>query len=121
MFVIMHFSQVRKWLGDSACVELLKLGQFDLNFARDILRPPPLWYDLASESWKEALNDRGFSFAKLLWDVVLSGDEMQKMKLSALEFVGHLGQGSFGVCSRVRDKVSLASCWVGSTHGFDFL
>ena len=97
---------MREWLGEPACEELLRLGQFDLYFARDILRPPPLWYDSASDRLKDVLNNRGFAFAKLLWEVVLSGDEMQKMKLGALDFMGHLGQGSFGVCSRVRDRVS---------------
>jgi hypothetical protein len=51
------------------------------------------------------LNDSGFAFAKLLWEVVLSKDEMQKRRLGALTFMGHLGQGSFGVCCHMRDKV----------------
>ena len=103
---IFVFAQVRRWLGIPVCDELARLGNFDLRFARDILRPPPAWYELASEPLKKVLNDKGFSFAKLLWGVVSAGDEMQKMKLGTLDFVCHLGVGSYGVCSRLHDRVS---------------
>ena len=104
--VIFQFArQVRSWLGDTASDEIQRRVQFDLHFARNVLRPSPLWYQLASEPLKKVLNERGFSFAKLLYEVVLSKDRMQQVQLGALAFVGHLGQGSFGVCTHVRDKV----------------
>ena len=105
-------SQVRRWLGIPAYEELSRLANFDLRFARDILRPPPAWYEVASDPLKKVLNDKGYSFAKLLWGIVSASDEMQKMKLGTLDFVCHLGVGSYGVCCRLHDKVSLV-CYAG--------
>ena len=63
LFVVSFFAQpflsiaqVRSWLGAEACEELLRLIHFDLRFARDILRPPPIWFESASERLKKVLN-----------------------------------------------------------------
>ena len=94
-------------MGATAFDELARMRLFDLRFARDLLRGVPLWYESASEGLKQTLNNLGFGYAKLVWEVVVGKDEMQKMKMANLEYVEHLGHGAHGICCLLRDKVSI--------------
>lgn len=105
-----------EWLGGELHAELCNL---DANLPRtfeafDILALQPHFFDRASLALKQKMNNSVYAFAKLVFETTNTIDQTSSGKLNIFSPIEHLGEGGFGVCLSVIDKVkSTAHAMVG--------
>lgn len=96
-----------EWLGASLYAEMGRLDKsLSPDFAAyDILNSDPIFLERATNNLKRKMDKAVHAFAKVLYDSVHADESGEYNKIKRFGPIEHLGEGGFGVCFSVLDKI----------------